>query len=201
VEAFLSEGLFRIAAEKGHTIKAHDLRKWTSDRHKTVDDRPFGGGPGMVMKVEPLYKAVSDLKGKQTLVILTGLRGERLSMPKVKSLVSHDHLIIISGHYEGIDERVRQHIADVELSIGEYVLSGGELPALVIADSVLRLVPGVLGNPSSLEEESFEQGLEVEYPQYTRPESFNGWKVPDVLLSGDHAEIKRWRMQKAKVSC
>ena len=197
IEAFTSEGIFRIASANGHTVVAHDLRKWTSDKHKTVDDRPFGGGAGMVMKIEPLYEAVSELKTKDSYIILTGLRGEKLTTPKVKSFSKHTHIIIICGHYEGVDERVREHIADEEISVGDYVLSGGELPALTIADAVLRQQPGVLGNPSSLAEESFEEGLEVEYPQYTRPESFRGWKVPEILLSGNHAQVASWRKANA----
>lgn len=193
IEAFKTEGLFRIAAKKGHQIIAHDLRTWTYDKHKTVDDRPFGGGAGMVMMVKPLWEAVSKLKQKGSLVILMGLRGKKFSMQTAKTLATLEHLIIICGHYEGIDARVHDQFADMELSIGDYVLSGGELPALVVADSILRLVPGILGNPASLEEESFENGMHAEYPQYTRPEIFRGWRVPEVLLSGDHAKIKQWR--------
>lgn len=198
ITSFTKEGIFRIAQERGHSIVAHDLRKWTHDKHKTVDDRPFGGGAGMVMKIAPIYDAVSELRQKDTLVVLTGLRGKKLTMPLVKEFASCTHMIIICGHYEGIDERVREHIADIEVSIGDYVLSGGELPAMVITDAIIRQLPGVLGNPSSLAEESFEQGMKSEYPQYTRPESFKGWEVPSILLSGDHKKVKLWREHMSK---
>lgn len=198
IESFVKEGIFRIAAEKGHTINAHDLRKWTTDKHKTVDDHPFGGGPGMVLMVEPIFKAVKALKKKNSLVILTGLHGKKLGMSQVKLFAKNKHIIIICGHYEGVDERVREHIADVEISVGDYVLSGGELPALIISDAIMRQLPGVLGNPNSLDEESFENGMEVEYPQYTRPEIFNGWKIPEILKCGNHAKIREWRKKMAR---
>lgn len=193
VSSFTSEGIFRIAKDSGVDIKVHDLRAWTTDKHKTVDDRPFGGGAGMVMKVEPIYKAVNDLKKENSLVLLTSPKGKRFNSKYAKSLSKKDHLIIICGHYEGVDERVRKHLVDQEISIGDYVLSGGELPALVIVDAILRHVSGILGNPESLKEESFERDMKSEYPQYTRPEEFHGWKVPDVLLSGDHKKIENWR--------
>jgi tRNA (guanine37-N1)-methyltransferase len=197
VSCFTDHGIFRIASEAGNTITVHDLRKWTDDKHKTVDDRPFGGGPGMVMKVEPFYEAVSELAGDKTKVILTSPRGKKLTTPIAKKISQNEHIILLCGHYEGVDERVRQHLCDMDISIGEYVLSGGELPALVIADSVLRQVPGVLGNPESLDEESFDESFVEEYPQYTRPEEFRGWKVPDILLSGDHEKVRKWREENA----
>ena len=197
IDAFIKSGIFRIASEQGVAIEVHDLRKWTDDAHKTVDDRPFGGGPGMIMKIEPLFKAISELKQENTNVILTSPRGEKLTSDSAKKLSKLEHVIIICGHYEGVDERVREHLTDMDISIGDYVLSGGELPALVIIDALLRHVPGVIGNPESLTEESFESEMTQEYPQYTRPEEFKGWKVPDVLLSGDHDKIKRWRKDKA----
>jgi len=193
VRNFISEGIFRIASKSGVEIKVHNLRDWTKDNHKTVDDRPFGGGPGMIMKVEPIYKAVNDLKKEETWVVVTGPRGKKLSPSVAKNLAKNKHILLICGHYEGVDERVRKNIADEEISIGDYVLSGGELPALVITDALLRHVPGVLGNPDSLIEESFEPEITCEYPQYTRPADFRGWKVPDVLLSGDHKKIEKWR--------
>ncbi len=193
IRSFITEGIFRIAQDFGITIRVHDLRDWTDDRHKTVDDRPFGGGPGMVMKIEPIHKAVSSLKTRNSTTVLTSPRGKRHSGVLSKALAQKSHLIFICGHYEGVDERVREHIADMDISIGNYVLSGGELPVLVIIDSLLRHVPGVLGNEESLAEESFEKGVKGEYPQYTRPSDFMGWSVPEVLLSGDHRKVKSWR--------
>jgi tRNA (guanine37-N1)-methyltransferase len=183
----------------------HDLRKWTSDIHKTVDDRPYGGGAGMVMMIEPIYKAVESIKSESTLkkskIILTSAKGTQFSQSKAAEYAALDQLIIICGHYEGVDQRVADHIADEEISIGNFVLTGGELPAMVITDSIVRLLPGVLGNPNSLAEESFSSNISensdskyiTEYPHYTRPETFQGWTVPQVLLSGDHAKIKKWR--------
>lgn len=193
VSSFLSEGIFRISREKGIEVMAHDLRLWASGTQRKVDDRPFGGGPGMVMKVEPVYRAVSDLRSDDSTVILTSPRGTMLTAPLAQGLAKENHVLIICGHYEGVDERVRQHIADMDISIGEYVLSGGELPALVITDALLRHVSGVLGNPASLTEESFEGDIGGEYPHYTRPETFRGWSVPGELLSGNHETIRRWR--------
>ncbi len=197
VRAFISGGIFNRAKDAGVKLNVHDLRNWTDDKHRTVDDRPFGGGPGMVMKVEPIYKAVEELKTDSTHVIITTPRGENLDSSKSKEIAKREDILIICGHYEGVDERVHQHLADEGISIGNYVLSGGELPALVIVDSVLRHVPGVLGNPESLLEESCEKDMEKEYPQYTRPENFQGWKVPEVLLSGDHEKIEKWRKDKS----
>ncbi|MBN2100841.1 tRNA (guanosine(37)-N1)-methyltransferase TrmD [Candidatus Dojkabacteria bacterium] len=193
VSSFLSEGIFRLAQKQGVEINVHDLRGWTTDKHKTIDDRPFGGGPGMIMKVEPIFKALQSLKSSKSTVILTSAKGEMLSSELSKELSKLKHIILICGHYEGVDERVKEHLTDKQISIGNYVLSGGELPALVVLDSLLRHVPSVLGNPESLEEESHEEGIEQEYPQYTRPEDFKGWKVPEILLSGDHEKIRRWR--------
>lgn len=193
VESFISEGIFRIASEKGNEINVHDLRKWTTDKHKTVDDRPFGGGPGMVMKIGPIFKALKEIKKKDSFVVLTSPRGKKLSPKLAKTLSNKKSLVVICGHYEGVDERVNENLVDESISIGDYVLSGGELPALVIIDAILRQIPDVLGNPDSLKEESFEPGIDFEYPQYTRPESFKGWDVPKILLSGDHSKIKKWR--------
>ncbi len=198
ISSFLEEGIFRIAKNSGVEIKVHNLRDWTEDKHKTVDDTPFGGGAGMVMKPEPIFKAVEELRGEKTKVIITTPRGERLSQKRLYTLAEENsHYIIICGHYEGIDERVHEHLVDWEFSIGDYVLSGGELPALVLIDGIVRLIPGVLGNKESLTDESFTDGV-LEYPQYTRPAKFRDMEVPEVLLSGNHEEIKKWRESKSK---
>jgi len=201
IEEYINTGILRIAQKKGLAeINVHDLRKWTDDKHKTVDDTPYGGGPGMIMKVEPIYKAINELKKKDTIVAITTPKGEKfvqqkaLSLSKVKNL----HMIILCGRYEGFDQRIHDNLVDYEFSVGEYVLSGGELPALILVDSVIRLIPGVLGNEQSLEEESFNDNL-YDFPQYTKPEVFNGWKVPDVLLSGNHKEIKKFRKSSQKM--
>ena len=171
-------------------IEIHNLRDWATDKYKSVDDRPYGGGAGMIMRVDIIDAAVKAMgKGK---VILLDAGGEKFNQKKAQELSQDEHLIIICGHYEGVDHRVHEHIADEVISIGDYVLSGGEIPAMVVVDTVVRLLPGVLGNEESLLEESHNEG-EIEYPQYTRPEDYNGWKVPKVLLSGNHSEIKKWR--------
>jgi tRNA (guanine37-N1)-methyltransferase len=184
------------------SITTHNLRKWTLDKHKTIDARPYGGGAGMVMLLEPIYKAIKDIRrsigDKKTLVILTSAKGEIFTQKHARNFSQFEAIILICGHYEGIDERVKEYIADVEISIGKYVLTGGEIPTMVIVDSVVRLIPGVLGNEESLNHESFTQEEETEAPQYTRPAEFvteenSVWKVPDVLLSGNHQEINQWR--------
>ena len=179
-------------------IHAVNLRDYTHDRHQTVDDKPFGGGPGMLMKPEPLFEAVEALKRDDTKVILTGPRGERFTQKIAAELAQESHLLIVCGHYEGVDERVRLHLADREISIGDYVLTSGNLPAMVMCDAVVRLLPGALGCDESDADESFstESGF-LEYPQYTRPAEFRGWKVPDVLLSGNHALIEKWKRNEA----
>lgn len=179
-------------------IHAVNLRDYTHDRHQTVDDKPFGGGPGMLMKPEPLFEAVEALKKDDTKVILTGPRGERFTQKIATELARESHLLIVCGHYEGVDERVRLHLADREISIGDYVLTSGNLPAMVMCDAVVRLLPGALGCDESDADESFstESGF-LEYPQYTRPAEFRSWKVPDVLLSGNHALIEKWRRNEA----
>ena len=179
-------------------INAVNLRDYTHDRHQTVDDKPFGGGPGMLMKPEPLFEAVEALKREDTKVILTGPRGERFSQKIAAELAQESHLLIVCGHYEGVDERVRLHLADREISIGDYVLTSGNLPAMVMCDALVRLLPGALGCDESDADESFstESGF-LEYPQYTRPAEFRGWKVPDVLLSGNHALIEKWKRNEA----
>ena len=179
-------------------VQAHDLRAFTHDRHRQVDDVPFGGGPGMVLKPEPVFEAVERLR-RENLgpVILLEPWGERLTQSLAEELAGQPGLIIVCGRYEGVDDRVRQGLADREISIGEYVLSGGEIPALVLIDAVARLLPGIVGDPQSLHQDTFtaEGGG---YPQFTRPAEFRGMKVPDVLLSGNHAKIRDWRRQEAR---
>lgn len=181
------------AREKGIVeINAVNLRDFTHDRRQTVDDVPYGGGPGMLMKAEVLSEAVLSLKRSDSLVILTGPRGEKFNQKIAREFARKTHLIILCGHYEGVDERIRQTLVDREISIGDYVLTSGNLPAMVMTDAVVRLLPGALGDDASGDDESFETGL-LEYPQYTRPPEWNGLKVPDVLLSGDHEKIAKWR--------
>lgn len=180
-------------------IKVHNLRDWSTDNYKSVDARPFGGGAGMVMRVDVVEKAVAELKKDNTKVVLLDTKGEMYNQKKAQSFSQLEHLILIVPHFEGIDHRVHEHIADEVICIGPYVLSGGELPAMVVVDSIVRLIPGVLGNDKSLDEESFNDGQTREYPQYTRPAEYNGWKVPEVLLSGNHSEIEKWRKENEKV--
>ena len=194
----LDESIIKRAREKGILeLAIHDLRQWTYDRHKTVDDRPFGGGPGMVLKPEPLFEAVEALARPNSRVILMGPSGRKFTQQIALELAGYEHLILIAGSYEGIDDRVRQALAHDELSIGDYVLTNGALPVMVIIDVVTRLLPGVLGDDESPKEESFSHGL-LEYPHYTRPAEFRGMKVPEILLSGHHAEIARWRHEQAR---
>ena len=193
----LDESIIKRARDKGILeLGIHDLRNWTHDRHKTVDDRPFGGGPGMVLKPEPLYEAAEALAGPKTRVILMGPSGRKFTQEIARELAGYEHLLLIAGSYEGIDDRVRQGLAHDELSIGDYVLTNGALPVMVIIDVVTRLLPGVLGDEESAKEESFSSGL-LEYPHYTRPAEFRGMKVPEILLSGHHAEIAKWRHEQA----
>ena len=195
----LDESIIMRARKKGLLdLKIHQLRDWTHDRHKTVDDKPFGGGPGMLMKVEPLFEAVESLKREETKVILLSPSGRKFSQAIARELAQEKDLLLVTGHYEGFDERVREGLADDELSIGDYVLTNGALPAMVLIDAVTRLLPGVLGDDESSRDESFSQGL-LEYPQYTRPAEFRGMKVPDVLVSGNHAGIEKWRREQAKL--
>lgn len=177
-------------------INAINLRDYTHDRRQTVDDVPYGGGPGMLMKPDVLSEAVLSLKKPDSLVILTGPRGEKFNQKIARELARESHLIILCGHYEGVDERVRQTLIDREYSIGDYILTSGNLPAMVMTDAVVRLIPGALGDDASGEDESFENDL-LEYPQYTRPPEFQGLRVPDVLLSGDHEKIAKWRKAEA----
>ncbi len=177
----------------------HDLRGWTHDRHRTVDDTPYGGGPGMVLKPEPLFEAIEALRGERgagTKVILTSPSGRVFNQEIARELSRESGLLLVCGSYEGFDDRVREHLADDELSIGDYVLTNGALPAMVIIDAVTRLLPGALGDDASSEDESFSHGL-LEYPQYTRPAEFRGWPVPEILQSGNHAAIEKWRRAQA----
>lgn len=197
-EPLLGESIIKRAQEKRKvSIRVHDLRDYTKDKHRKVDDRPFGGGPGMVMTPQPIFDAVKKIRGRRkTVIVLTTPAGKRLDQKTARRLSAGKDLIIICGHYEGVDERVAAYLADEAISIGDYILTGGELPAMVITDAVVRLIPGVLGKEESLHTESFDHGL-LEYPQYTRPADFRGMKVPDILLSGDHAKIKQWQVQQS----
>ena len=199
----LSESMMKRAQEnKIVDLRIHNLRDWTTDKHHIVDDTPFGGGQGMVMKPEPIFKAVEALKTNpksQTpnpKVILMSPAGRRLDQPLAAELSRESHLIIICGHYEGVDHRVIDHLVDLEISIGDYVVTNGAIAAVVLVDAVVRLLPGVLGHEQSAADDSFSAGL-LETPQYTRPAEFRGWKIPDVLLSGNHAEIAKWRKDQA----
>jgi len=195
----LDESIIKRARESGRLdLKIHNLREYAHDRHRTVDDRPFGGGPGMLLKPEPIFEAVEDLGREMTRVILLSPSGRTFNHAIASELAQFEHLMLVSGHYEGFDERVRDQLADDELSIGDYVLTNGALPVMVVVDAVTRLLPGVLGDDESANEESFSHGL-LEYPQYTRPADFRGMKVPEVLLSGNHAEIARWRGEQARL--
>jgi len=195
----LDESIIKRARESGRLdLVIHDLRDYAHDRHKKVDDRPFGGGPGMLLKPEPIFEAVESLARESTRVILLSPSGRQFSQAIAGELAGLEHLLMVSGHYEGFDERVREQLADDELSIGDYVLTNGALPVMVIIDAVTRLLPGVLGDDDSARDDSFSQGL-LEYPQYTRPAEFRGTKVPEVLLSGNHAEIARWRAEQARL--
>lgn len=220
--------LGRAQKKKIIQIDVHDLRKWTVDKHKTVDDTPYGGGAGMVLKVEPIFKALMALKKSQitkhktqtnhksrTRIILFSAKGKVFTQKDARRLAKYDRIIMICGRYEGVDERVAEKLADEEISVGEYVLTGGEIPAMALVDSISRLVPGVLGNPKSLNDESFGNcklpppwrgpavagkigNSNIEYPQFTKPENFQGWKVPKILLSGHHEKIEKWRKKQSK---
>jgi len=221
-KGFLTESLLARAQKKNLLkINIHNLRKWTSDRHKTVDDRPYGGGAGMLLKIEPIYKAVLSIKhqaskkegNKKVRMILLSAKGKTLTQKDVRRLAKYDRLIMICGRYEGVDERVAKHVADEEISIGNYILFGGEVPAMVMVESVSRLIPGVVAKSESIRYESFsdKEAKTKEYPQYTRPEVFvpktgiknkvlsvKKWKVPEILLSGDHKKIEEWREKQSR---
>jgi len=206
------ESIIKRAQNKGLVeIKIHNLRKWAVDKRGTVDDRPYGGGTGMILMIEPIYKALKELKSKvksqKLKVILLDPRGKVFNQKIAQKLSKEQHLIFICGHYEGVDERVREHLVDEVISIGDYILTGGELPTMVVIDTVIRLLPGVLEKPEATKEESFSHYDDtyyhikkylLEYPQYTRPENFMGWKVPKVLLLGNHQKIADWRKKKAE---
>ncbi len=195
----LDESIIKRARENGLLdLRIHNLRDYAHDRHKTVDDKPFGGGPGMLLKPEPIFEAVESLTGENTRVILLAPTGRTLNQDVIRELAQCQQLLLVCGSYEGFDERVREYLADDELSIGDYVLTNGALPAMVLIDAVTRLLPGALGHDESAREESFSRGL-LEYPQYTRPANFQGMKVPDVLLSGNHAEIAKWRLEQSQL--
>ncbi len=194
-------GIFKRAIDNGLvSLNLHNIRDYTHDKHHTADDYPYGGGAGMVLKPEPIFEAVEAIKAgvkdeeAELPIILLTPQGRPFSQRIAGELSRNRHLVFICGHYEGVDERVQEHLATDEISIGDYVLTGGEVPAMVVIDAVLRLLPGVLGSEDSLLEDSHASGL-LEYPQYTRPEDYRGWKVPEVLLSGNHARIAKWRRE------
>lgn len=195
-------GVVAKAAEAGLIkIQIHDLRNWTHDRHRTVDDRPFGGGEGMLLKPAPIFEAVESIWPERSAVqrlVLLSAQGRRFDQETARRLTQYQELFLICGRYEGVDERVAEHLADEELSIGDFVLSGGELGAALVVDCVARLLPGVLGNQDSVLQESFSEPGLLDCPQYTRPADFRGWRVPDVLLGGNHEEIRRWRVEAAR---
>jgi len=197
--SFLNASILKKAQEKGIVdIKLCDIRQYATDKHRMTDDAPYGGGGGMVMKVEPIDRALADLApvaGSESVILLTP-QGETFNQKTAEQLSQYSRLILICGHYEGVDERVREHLVDREISTGDYILTGGELSALMIVDAVSRLIPGVLGNSESAVADSFSMGL-LEYPHYTRPSEYRGWGVPEVLLSGNHREIELWRRKEA----
>ena len=199
-DSYFKESIIQRAQQKRLIkVRVHNLRKWTKGRHRIVDDRPFGGGMGMVLKVEPIFKAVSSLKKRKTKVILFTPRGKKFNQKMAYRLSKLNHLILICGRYEGVDERVAKYIADTEISIGDYDLMGGELPAMVVIETISRLIPGVIGKPQLLKERITKEKGFIEYPQYTRPEVFKKWQVPKVLLSGNHKKIGEWREKHGKV--
>jgi len=215
-DSYFDESIIARARKKGAVdIKVHNLRDWAQDKHLTVDDTPYGGGAGMVLKLEPIYKALVSIVGRDNLpafrkskkpktrIILFSAKGGKYTQQKAWDYAGYDRIVLICGRYEGVDERVAEYLVDEEVSIGEYVLTGGEIPAMVVVDSVTRLLPGVLGNKDSIVEESFSREGYLEYPQYTKPEDFSPkrgvkWTVPEMLLSGHHMKIKEWRDSKTK---
>ena len=209
-DSYFGESIVKRAQESGAIeIQAHNLRDYTENKHRNVDDTPYGGGAGMVMAVEPIFNCINFLKAKsqeltlspdklRTRTILFSAKGKRYTQKDAERLSQYDQLILICGRYEGVDERVAQHLIDEEISIGDFVLTGGEIPAMLVVDSVTRLLPGVLGNQESAVYESHSKDGYLEHAQYTKPEQFNGWKVPEVLLSGNHKEIEKWRKENSK---
>jgi tRNA (guanine37-N1)-methyltransferase len=203
--SYFDHSIIKRAKEKNKVvINIYDLRKWSKDKHKRVDDRPFGGGAGMILQLEPIYRALKELREEGSIVILTSAQGEVWNQRSAEFYSSKcKHLILICGHYEGVDYRVSKYLVDLEISIGEYVLSGGELAAMVIVDSIVRLIPGVLGNPDSIRKESYSKEFKREYPQFTRPALFTTdegeeWRVPEILLTGNHKKIDEWRKKNSK---
>lgn len=197
-EGILGESMLRLAREKGLAeIRMRNLRDWAPGKHHVTDEPPYGGGAGMVMKVEPIALALDELRRPESRVILLSAQGKRFDQKIARRLAAEKHLIMVSGHYEGVDQRVGDHLVDEEISIGDYILTNGTLSALVVADAVVRLLPGVLGDAESAADESFSHGL-LEYPHYTRPAEFRGWKVPDILLGGNHGAIETWRREQAR---
>lgn len=199
MQPYLQTSILLRAQERGLLeVRLHNIRDWTHDRHHVTDDEPYGGGGGMVMKPEPVFAAVEGVLGSPPAcpVILLTPQGRLFNQKVAQELALQPHLALVSGRYEGVDERVRQHLASDEISIGDYVLTGGELPALILIDAVARLAPGVLGDPDGAWDDSHAAGL-LEYPHYTRPPDFRGWKVPDVLVSGDHGRVARWRREQS----
>jgi tRNA (guanine37-N1)-methyltransferase len=194
----LGESMMGRAQEAGALrLQIHNLRDWTGDRHHVVDDAPFGGGPGMVMKPEPIFAAIESLRTSESIVVLMTPQGRRFEQAIAREFSSREHLIILCGHYEGVDHRVIEHLVDAEISIGDYVVTNGAIAAVVFVDAIVRLLPGVLGHDESAANDSFSSGF-LEAPHYTRPAEFRGWKVPEILLSGHHAEIAAWRKREAE---
>lgn len=207
--------LGRAQKNKLIKIKTHDIRKYSTDKHNSVDDKPYGGGAGMVMMIEPIFRALKKIKKtknpstssgagfkfkkKKSRTILFSAKGKKFDQQMAREFAELDQLIMICGRYEGVDERVKENLVDEEVCIGEYVLTGGELPAMIVTDAVSRLLPGVLGSQESLKEESFSTKNYLEYPQYTRPENFRGWEVPEILLSGNHKKIEEWREKESGI--
>ena len=193
------ESILRRAQDKGLVkIKIHNLRDWAKDKRRTVDDRPFGGGTGMILMIQPIHDALKDLRHHGSHVVLLTPQGKKFSQKIAYRLAKNKHLIFICGHYEGVDERVRKYLVDEEISIGDYVLTGGELPAMVVAETIIRLLPGVLEKPEATQKESFNN-QRLEYPQYTRPAEFMGHKAPEILLTGNHKKIEEWHQKRAAV--
>jgi len=202
-EGALGESMLKRARANGLAeLEAVDLRQWAAGRHRTADDMPYGGGPGMVMKIEPIHAALQALRTPESRVVLMSPQGRVFNQSIAREYAREKHVILLCGHYEGVDQRVADHLVDDELSIGDYVLTNGALAALVVTDAVVRLIPGVLGDAESAEQDSFGEGpggrLLLDHPHYTRPETYNDWRVPDVLLSGNHAEIAKWRLARAQ---
>lgn len=196
-EGALTESMMKRAQEKGlATMRAHNLREWTRDKHRVTDDTPYGGGQGMVLKAEPIFEAVESLKKEGTKIVLMSPAGRTLTHAIAQEYSKTERLIILCGHYEGVDQRVVDHLVDDEISIGDYVLTNGAIAAVVFVDAVVRLIPGVLGDEGSAADDSFAKGL-LEFPQYTRPVEYRGWRVPDILLSGNHAAIAKWRAEQS----